>query len=105
MVWQNSHGVASKHTVYSLVGCPAPKSGSWILVRREADGSRHKLAAGRMENSAPSCNLAVIRFYGAQLGANEVHLDGPVERSQSPADASHAHAMPGAAFELVGVNG
>lgn len=72
--WRGHSGRSFTHIVFPLVGCPAIKSGSYILVHRDADGLRQVLAIERTRSTVPSLNLARIRHYGATLGANEVHL-------------------------------
>lgn len=72
--WPLASGRRLRHTVYSLIGCPAVKSATYILVRRACDGSHRVLAVQRTSSKAPTLNLARIRRAGARLGANEVHL-------------------------------
>jgi len=62
--------------VFSLVECPAAACGNYVLVRRDPTGVKMMLGMGRVPSSEPSLNLAHIRFRGATLGANEVHLVG-----------------------------
>lgn len=73
-VWRDHNGQLSMHVVYGLVGCPAPITASFVLVRRDASGERTALEAGRTTTTLGSVNLARIRRRAAQLGADEVHL-------------------------------
>jgi ATP-dependent helicase YprA (DUF1998 family) len=73
-IWSSASGRRLRHIVYSLIGCPAVKAATYILVRREPDGTSSVLAVRRTRSAAPSLNLARIRRAGARLGANEVHL-------------------------------
>ena len=88
--WQLSSGRRLTHTFYSLIGCPAVKAATYLLVRQLADGTRRVLASRRTRSSVPSVNLADIRHAGARLGANEVHLyqgaTSDAERSAVAAD-------------------
>ncbi len=72
--WSGASGRRYVHTVYSLIECPELASGSYIFVRRGADGRRIALAIGRTTHDAASLNLAEIRHQGALIGANEVHV-------------------------------
>jgi hypothetical protein len=72
--WTGATGRRYVHTVYSLLECPALPAGNYILVKRDATGSRAVLAIGSVSNDAASLNLAEIRRRGAELGANEVHI-------------------------------
>lgn len=47
---------------------------TFVLLRRDGDGTARVLRVGCLENAAPSLNLATIRQLGATLGANEVHV-------------------------------
>ncbi len=73
-MWPSASGRRLKHTIYSLIGCPAVKAATYILVRRRRNGSRLVLAVRQTRSAVPSLNLARIRQAGARLGANEVHL-------------------------------
>ena len=94
--WRGRSGQRYLHTVYSLVGCPALPQANYILVRRDADGTREALAFGRTKDDAMSVNLAHLRHEGAKLGANEVHIhllaDTESERDQVETDLTHAHS-------------
>lgn len=82
--WRGASGATYPHAAYTLLACPAPAAGSYVLVRRNADGTRTPLAAGAMPSLVASLNLAAIRREAARLGANEVHLasfEGDVKRS------------------------
>jgi hypothetical protein len=72
--WRGASGQRHLHTVYSLIECPALPKVSYLLVRRESDGSRRVLHIGCGDSDAPSLNLAKVRQRGATLGANEVHV-------------------------------
>lgn len=64
----------SQHVV-SLIYCPEVPTGTrYELARRDGDGTRRALFSGVLTHSAPSLNLARIRYRGACLGANEVVL-------------------------------
>ena len=73
-IWRAASGRRLRHTVYSLIGCPAVKAATYLLVARAYDGSHRVLAVRRTRTGIPSLNLAAIRRTGARLGANEVHL-------------------------------
>lgn len=81
--WAGRSGRLYDHTIYSLVGCPAPGSASYLLVRRDLADQPIVLASGCTRSAHPSLNLAEIRRRGATLGANEVHLfedrDGDID--------------------------
>ena len=72
--WRGASGKRYIHTVYSLLFCPAVSDATYVLIRREADGSRKVLRIGRTLGDEASLNLAEIRQRGAALGANEVHV-------------------------------
>ena len=99
--WRGASGRYFQHTVYSLIGCPAPESASFILVRRGADGERRVLSVGCTETKTASLNLARIRRKGATLGANEVHIysQAPSETARAAVnfDIAAAHEDPAAA--------
>ncbi|MCB1521517.1 MAG: hypothetical protein KDJ37_13200 [Hyphomicrobiaceae bacterium] len=70
-----SEEIDRRQLTVSLLACPElPAGTSYLLVRREADGSRQHRHAGVLRFAAPSLNLARIRHRGACLGANEVVL-------------------------------
>jgi len=71
--WQGASGQRYVHSIFSLVGCPRLPACTYILVRRNANGSREALRIGTVTADAWSLNLAEIRHRAAQLGANEVH--------------------------------
>lgn len=73
--WQGLSGRHYTHTIYKLVGCPAPVAANWVLVRRSESGQFEALATGYTRSDVASVNLAEIRHQGARLGASEVHLD------------------------------
>ena len=101
--WRGASGRWFTHTVYSLIGCPALQSGTFILVRRGADGVRNVLSVGHTETPAASLNLARIRREGARLSANEVHVYADAATEQGRAaiafDISAAHGPVGAAAQ------
>lgn len=72
--WRGASGRTFPTKMYTLLGCPAVATASWVLVRRRDDGARVALATGRTESSAPTLNLAHVRWRAAQLEADEVHL-------------------------------
>lgn len=72
--WSGASTKRYVHTVYSLLECPEMSCGTFVLVRRDAQGRREALTIGRLTHAAPSLNLAEIRQRGAMLGANEVHV-------------------------------
>ncbi len=84
--WLGASGRRFRHTVYSLIGCPAPETANFILVRRGADGRSQVLAIGRTETTTASLNLARIRREGATLGANEVHMYNQALSDQARAE-------------------
>jgi len=73
--WRGASGKRYVHHVYSLIECPPLPSALYLLVRRDKDGRRTVLHIGRGESEAPTLNLARVRQRGAQLGANEVHVN------------------------------
>lgn len=75
---QTWHGLSDRrytHTIYKLVGCPAPVTANWVLVRRSESGHFEALATGYTQSDVASVNLADIRHQAARIGATEVHLD------------------------------
>ncbi|HEY7670525.1 MAG TPA: hypothetical protein VH852_07805 [Hyphomicrobium sp.] len=72
--WTGASGKRYVHTVYELLECPALPPANYVLVRREPGARRQVLSIGRVDNRAPSLNLAEIRQRGAELGADEVHV-------------------------------
>jgi hypothetical protein len=73
-VWRGASGRRYAHHVYGLVECPPLPAANYILVRRDAGGRRTALRIGIGRSKAPTLNLAEVRRYGAQAGANEVHV-------------------------------
>lgn len=73
--WRGASGKRYVHHVYSLIECPPLPCALYLLVRRDKDGRRTALHIGRGESEAPTLNLARVRQRGAQLGANEVHVN------------------------------
>ena len=73
--WQGWSGRHYTHTFYKVVGCPAPLTANWVLVRRSDSGHFEALATGYTRSEVASVNLADIRHQAARLGATEVHLD------------------------------
>lgn len=94
-VWSGASGRTFVHTIYSLIGCPAPLAASYVLVHRSADGARRALAVDRTLGHVESLNLATIRERAAKLGANEVHLatgwNSESERAVAAFDIAAAH--------------
>lgn len=74
LFWDGASGRRYVHTVYSLLECPPVPQATYLLARRENDGSCRVLRVASAESSAPTLNLAQIRQVGATLGANEVHV-------------------------------
>lgn len=72
--WCGASGRRYLHSVYPLVECPQIPQANYILVRREADGSRIALRIGQTVEKANSLNLAYVRHISALAGANEVHV-------------------------------
>ncbi len=72
--WSGASGRRYVHSVYDLVDCPEVPAANFLLVHRDETGRRSVLAIGHLIHSAASLNLAEIRFRGARLGANEVHV-------------------------------
>lgn len=72
--WSGASGRRYVHTVYDLLDCPEIPAANFLLVRRDASGQRSVLAIGHLKHNAASLNLAEIRYRGARLGANEVHV-------------------------------
>lgn len=95
-IWRGASGAPYIHTVSTLLFCPEMPESTYLLVRREVDGSARVLRVGSLENQAWSLNLAQIRQVGAALGANEVHIrpqaGSPAERARVAFDIEHALA-------------
>ncbi len=72
--WYGASGRKYAHAVYSLIACPPLPKANFMLVRRNANGTRTVLHIGCGQDDAPTANLARVRQRGAQLGANEVHV-------------------------------
>ena len=87
-IWRGASGRRYVHGVFRLVDCPEIEAAAYVLARRGADGRRIALRIDRTRSDAPSLNLATIRQYAAQLGANEVHV-----HSLAQNDASRATIM------------
>lgn len=81
--WRGASGQRHLHTVYSLIECPALPKVSYLLVRRDSDGTRTVLHIGCGDSEAASLNLARVRQKGAALGANEVHVNFLAEDDES----------------------
>ena len=77
--WRGATGERYVHTVFSLLECPELPRSIYILVKRDAHERRTVLHVGRADHEANSLNLAEMRFRGASLGANEVHVHFLVE--------------------------
>jgi hypothetical protein len=73
--WRGASGKRYVHHVYSLIECPPLPRALYLLVQRGKDGRRRVLHISRGESEAPTLNLARVRQRGAQLGANEVHVN------------------------------
>ncbi len=72
--WRGTSGERYLHSVYTLLDCPALPKATYIMVRRDRNGSRRPLHIGQTVEDTHSLNLAHLRHLGAQLGANEVHI-------------------------------
>ncbi len=72
--WGTASGRRLLHTIYTLIGCPAIRGATYLLVKRSENGVRVVLAVCRTRTDVPSLNLARIRRAGARRGANEVHI-------------------------------
>jgi hypothetical protein len=77
--WRGATGERYVHTVFSLMDCPELPRSIYILVKRDASERRSVLHVGRADHEANSLNLAEMRFRGASVGANEVHVHFLVE--------------------------
>jgi hypothetical protein len=77
--WRGATGERYVHTVFGLLDCPELPRAIYILVKRDASERRSVLHVGRADHEATSLNLAEVRFRGASLGANEVHVHFLVE--------------------------
>jgi hypothetical protein len=77
--WRGATGERYVHTVFSLLDCPELPRSIYILVKRDANERRTVLHVGRADHEANSLNLAEMRFRGASVGANEVHVHFLVE--------------------------
>lgn len=80
--WRGASGRRYAHTVYGLLECPPLPEATYLLVCRDASGSRTLLDVGLGESDAPTLNLAQVRRHGASLGANEVHVHFLAETSE-----------------------
>jgi len=72
--WTGASGRRYVHSVYDLCECPPMPAANFVLVRRHANGRAEALSIGRVNNGAPSLNLAQLRQRGAELSADEVHV-------------------------------
>jgi hypothetical protein len=77
--WRGATGERYVHTVFSLMECPELPRSIYILVKRDANERRTVMHVGRADHEANSLNLAEMRFRGASVGANEVHVHFLVE--------------------------
>jgi hypothetical protein len=77
--WRGATGERYVHTVFSLLDCPELPRSIYVLVKRDANERRTVLHVGRADHEANSLNLAEMRFRGASVGANEVHVHFLVE--------------------------
>lgn len=62
---------------YPLLWCPPTPAANFVLSRRERSGKRRVLRIGRVESDTPIYNLAQLRYAGAVLGADEIHVHIP----------------------------
>lgn len=72
--WDGASGQRYLHSIYSPIECPIFCASTYVLVHRQADGTRRALKVGRVSNEAPSLNLATVRHLSARVQANEIHL-------------------------------
>lgn len=72
--WTGASGKRYVHSVYQLLECPPLPAANYVLVRRRTNGRAEALSVGRVNNGAPSLNLAEIRQRGAELAADEIHV-------------------------------
>jgi hypothetical protein len=77
--WRGATGERYVHTVFSLLDCPELPRSIYVLIKRDANERRTVLHVGRADHEANSLNLAEMRFRGASVGANEVHVHFLVE--------------------------
>ena len=93
-VWQGQAGQRHLFSVYSLIECPPLAPVTYLLVRRGADGRRDILASGAVEQAHATLNLAALRYQGATLGANEVHISAVCLETPSARAARAAELAP-----------
>lgn len=74
MFWNGASGASYVHSVFKLLDCPELPNANIVLVRRNHEGRAEALHIGRVEEDAPSLNLAAIRRAAVQIGADEVHV-------------------------------
>ena len=72
--WRGASGARYVHTIYPLLECPDLPNANFLLIRRHPSGRSEVVHIGRLENGAPSLNLAEVRRSAATLGANEIHV-------------------------------
>jgi hypothetical protein len=72
--WRGASKTPYVHSIYALVTCPDVPPCTYVMTRVTATGRRSVLRIGRVEHTAPSLNLAELRYIGANLGASEIHL-------------------------------
>ncbi len=72
--WTGASGRRYRHTIHTLIACPVLPEANYLMVRREADGSRQVLRIARTRHQSMSLNLAEIRQCAARIGANEIHV-------------------------------
>ena len=72
--WSGASGLRYVHTIFKLLDCPEIPNANVILARRGSNGQVQALYVGRLEEDAPSLNLAELRRTSALIGANEVHV-------------------------------
>ena len=95
--WRGATGIRYVHTVYGLFDCPEIPNANVLLVRRHDSGRAEVINIGRVEQDAPSLNLAEVRQTAARLGANEVHVhllaETAAERASIERDLSGADEL------------
>jgi hypothetical protein len=72
--WRGHSGRLYRHEVYTLLTCPGPTRGVYVLASRDARGRAVPVFTGVAGSAAPTLNLAHIRRRAVTLGASEVHI-------------------------------
>lgn len=98
--WQGWSSAWYVSSVFDLKHFDCPEPGTFLLVRREANGQRTPLLIGSAQNVSDDLYLhhgeALMRAIKA--GATEIHVhlaaDGADERETAMADIAHGWQMP-----------